>query len=165
MANTFEKLNWSALEYKEKVQGTDWFWALGVVVVATAITTIIFGNYFFAILIILGGLLLGYFTIKKPELVYYELNNKGLKVKDRVFLFEDIKHFWVQAYTSTDQATHIETEPTLFIHTARLFMPVMSVPIDEHLASHIRSIMLSNSVEEKEMKEHPSVKIMETLGF
>jgi len=161
--NTFEKLNWSALEYKEKSQSIDWFWALGVVVVATAITTIIFGNYFFAILIILGGLLLGYFTIRKPELIHYELNNKGLKVKDRLFPYEDIKHFWVHAYILPDSDESIE--PSLFINTSRLFLPVMQIPIDEHLGSHIRSIMLSNTVEEKEMKQHPSIKIMETLGF
>lgn len=165
MTNTFEKLNWEALEYKEKTQGTDWFWALGVIVVATAITTIIFGNYFFAVLIIIGGVLLGYFTIKKPEMVYYELNNKGLKVKDRVFLFEDIKYFWVQAYKPADDTKTENVEPILFIHTKRFFMPIMSIPIDEHLGSHIRTIMLSNNVEEKEMNEHPSVKIMETLGF
>ena len=44
-----QKLEWSALEYEEKVQSNDWFWALGVIIVAGSITSIIFANYFFAI--------------------------------------------------------------------------------------------------------------------
>ena len=40
MSSTNEKLEWSALEYEEKNQSNDWFWALGVIVVAGSITSI-----------------------------------------------------------------------------------------------------------------------------
>ena len=83
--NRIQKLEWSALEYEEKEQTIDWFWALGIIIIASAVTSIIFENYFFAILIVLGGILLAVFTIKKPEIVSYELNDNGLKIKNRLF--------------------------------------------------------------------------------
>ena len=69
--NPNEKLNWSALEYEEKTRSPDWFWALGIIVVTSSIAAIIFGNYFFATLLVLSGLLLGFFAVKKPDMVHY----------------------------------------------------------------------------------------------
>jgi hypothetical protein len=52
-----------------------------------------------------------------------------------------------------------------FIHSERAFMPVLSLPINIDIAEDIHSIMTSKEIAEVEMKEHPSEKIMELLGF
>ncbi len=44
-------------------------------------------------------------------------------------------------------------------------MPVLSIPIDKDIAEDIHSIMSEKEIAEVEMKEHPSEKIMEILGF
>jgi len=154
--NPNEKLEWSALEYEEKERGNDWFWALGVIIVASAITSFIYSNYFFGLFLIIGGILLAVFAIKKPDLVFYELNEKGLKIKNRLYPYENIKSFWVQKN---------ETKSTLFIKSERLFMPIISMPIEQNFAGEIRNLMLENNVLEEEMKEHVSEKIMDSLGF
>jgi hypothetical protein len=155
-----EKLQWSALEYEEKERSHDWFWALGIIVVTSSIAAIIYGNYFFAVLLILSGVLLGFFAIKKPDVVFYELNEKGLQAKNRLYPYDNIKSFWVQR---TDE--ELKHRPTLFIKSQRVFMPVISIPIDMSLAAQIRSMMLQKNVTEEEMKEHVSEKIMDSLGF
>lgn len=158
--NSIEKLEWSALEYEEKEQNTDWFWALGIIIIASSITSIIFKNYFFAIFIILSGILLAIFSIKKPDMVFYELNDKGLKIRDRLFPYENIKSFYIQENSENEQ-----NHSLLFIKSERLFMPIISIPIENNKSKQVRDIMLSHNIIEEEMKEHPGVKIMETLGF
>ena len=91
-----KKLEWSALEYEEKERGNDWFWALGVIILASAITSFIYTNYFFGLFLIIGGILLGTFAVKKPDLVFYELNEKGLKIRNRLYSYNNIKAFWVK---------------------------------------------------------------------
>jgi hypothetical protein len=150
-----ENLGWTALEYEEKNRSTDWFWALGIIIVAGSIASIIFANYFFAALLIISGVLLGFFAIKKPETVPYELNNKGLKIKSRLYPYEKIKAFYVQT----------ENKPLLFIKSERFFMPIISIPIEYGHANSIRNVMLSKEVLEEKMAEHPYEKIMEYLGF
>jgi len=139
----------------------DWFWALGIIVATGSIASIIFENYFFATLLILGGLLLGWFAIKKPDTVVYELNNKGLQIRDRLYPYESIKAFWIQIDFTPDS----NVKPIFFIHSERAFMPVLSIPINEEIAEDIHSIMTDKEIAEVEMKEHPSEKIMEALGF
>ena len=150
-----EKLEWSAPEYEEKERTRDWFWALGVIIVTASLTSVIFGNYFFAVLVILGGVLLGFFAIRKPEIISYEINNRGLKIKTRLYPYENIQSFWVA----------LEKTPMLFIKSERMFMPIISMPIDGATANDIRAIMLAQNIPEEEMREHVSEKIMEVLGF
>ncbi|MEK7140728.1 MAG: hypothetical protein AAB815_03005 [Patescibacteria group bacterium] len=151
----FSPIQWSALEYEERERTRDWFWALGIIIVTASVASIIFGNYFFAALIILGGTLLGFFAIRKPEMVTYEINDRGLKVRTRIYPYENIKSFWVM----------VEKKPTLFIKSERVFMPIISMPIDPAMAEDIRNVMLFQNVPEEEMREHASEKIMESLGF
>ena len=159
--NSNDRLSWSALEYEEKERSQDWFWALGIIVATSSIASIIFGNYFFAALLVLSGILLGFFAVKKPDTVTYELNAKGLKIRNRLYPYENIKSFWVQLDTSGET----NLRPMLFIHSERAFVPILSIPIDETLAVDIHSILINRDIAEVEMKEHPSEKIMEVLGF
>ena len=151
-----KKLEWTALEYEEKERGNDWFWALGVIVIAGAITSFIYANYFFGLFLIIGGILLGVFAVKKPDLVFYELNEKGLKIRNRLFPYVNIKSFWVK---------NDKFKSTLFIKSERLFMPIISMPINPNHTEEIINAMLSKNVPEEEMKEHVSEKIMDSLGF
>lgn len=155
-------LSWSTLEYEEKERNADWFWALGIVVLASSVASIIYGNYFFAILLIISGMLLGFFAIKKPEMVTYELGEKGLKVQNRLFPYENIKSFFVQSSLTSNLK---DPKPMLFIKSERAIIPIITISIDEENAEEIRNFLLGNNVPEEVMKEHPSSKIMETLGF
>ena len=121
-----EKLAWSALEYEEKDRNPDWFWALGIIIITSSIAAIIFENYFFAALIILSGLLLGFFAVKKPDIITYELNEKGLIIKNRLYPYKNIKSFWVQLGAHPNAGV----KPILFIHSERAFMPILSIPIN-----------------------------------
>jgi len=160
--DTLEKLEWSALEYEDIYRSKDWFWALGIIIVAGSLASIIFGNYFFAVLIILSGVLLGFFATKQPETILYELNDKGLKIKTNLFPYENIKSFWVQVGQDHKEKN---LKPILFIHSERVFMPILTIPIVEGMGGEIREIFLAKDIQEEEMKEHLSEKIMDVLGF
>lgn len=155
------RLEWSAPEYEERERSQDWFWALGIIIVTAALAAIIFGNYFFALLIVLGGALLWTYAVRKPEVINYELGAKGLRVNTRLYPFESIKSFWVQS----GEHGGVHLKPLLFIHTERFFLPIISVPIDEGHALSIRETFLAKEIPEEEMREHLSEKIMEALGF
>ncbi|HEY4493854.1 MAG TPA: hypothetical protein VJB95_00245 [Candidatus Paceibacterota bacterium] len=157
-----DKLSWSALEYEPKERGGDWFWALGVIVAAGAGASVIYNNYFFAALLILGGFLLGFFAMKEPELVEYELGSKGLKIRDRLYPYENTKAFFVQIPSPEHEEI---IKPMLFVKTERPFLPVLSIPIEIEMAEKIHARFAEKNVPEEEMKEHVSEKIMDALGF
>ncbi|MEK7113403.1 MAG: hypothetical protein AAB873_01095 [Patescibacteria group bacterium] len=152
-----DKISWSALEYEEKERGNDWFWALGIIVVAGATTSFIYENYFFGLFLVIGGLLLGFFATKKPDLIDYELNERGIKIKNQIFPYKEMKAFWIQ-YNG-------EKHPTLFIHSDRIFIPIVSIPLTGGFEEEVIIAMLDNDIKEEEMREHASEKILNFLGF
>ena len=150
-----ETIKWSAIEYEEKERGNDWYWALGIIVVAGSVASIIFENYFFAILLVLGGGCFVMFSIKKPEIVQYTLSDKGLEIKSQVYPYKNIKAFYVK----------MDYKPTLFLKSSKAFMPILSIPIENISPEIIRDKMLQNEIPEEEMKEHFSEKVIERLGL
>lgn len=159
-----QKLIWAKEEYEERERSPDWFWALGVIVATSSIASMIFGNYFFATLLIISGVLLWHFANRPPSMIDYELNSKGLKIGTRFYPYQNIKSFWVQI-PHPDHPEQVDLAPTLFIKSERFFIPVISMPIDYEDAENIHFILTSKDVTEEEMKEHPSEKIMDVLGF
>ncbi len=149
------KISWSALEYEEKDRSADWYWALGVVVLTSAITAIIFNNYFFAVLLLISGALLYFIAKKPPEMITYEITDKGIQLHNHFYNFKDLKSFYVQK----------EGKPTLFIKTSRFFLPIISIPTEQELLEDIHNIFKDKKVVEEEMKDHPAEKIMDELGF
>ncbi|MCE9585287.1 hypothetical protein K8Q94_01540 [Candidatus Nomurabacteria bacterium] len=150
-----QNIKWQALEYEEKERHTDWFWALGIIVVAGATTAIIFANYFFAILIVLSGLSLAFLAIKKPSLIDHELNNDGLQIHTEFYPYKKMKSFWIKK----------ENDPMLLIKTSKIFMPIISVPIKEMQIQSIEEKLFSNKVLKEEIKENVTEKIIDTLGL
>ena len=163
-----KRIAWFAPEYEEKERSKDWFWALGIIVATSSIAALIYENYFFALLLVLSGLLLGFFAVKKPEMVHYELNNRGLKIGSRLYPYENMKAFWVQARGLLEPGVEMEGmhfKPILFVKSERVFMPILSIAIEEEMASDIHTAFREKGIPEEEMREHISDKIMEGLGF
>jgi hypothetical protein len=148
-------ISWSAFEYEERERGKDWFWALGIIVVAGSITAIILNDYFFAILLILGGISFAFFATRKPELIEYEIGDDGFRIKNQIYLYKNIKSFFVR----TDE------NPALFIHSKRIFMPIIVTYLHDISPEMVREFFIEHDIPEEEMKEHYSEKIVERLDL
>ncbi len=156
MANPIpENINWTLPEHEYREKTNDWYWALGIIVVAGSISSFVYDNFLFSGVIIIGGILMGYFANKKPDMISYEVNHRGFKLKNHTYPYKKIKSFYIGG----------EKKSFLFIKIDRPFLPVVYVPIEPHLSEMIRGKFLSNEIKEEEMKEHVSDKIMDAIGF
>lgn len=148
------KIKWEALEYKEEEKGVDWFWALAITIIAGSIIAIIFKNYFFAGILVLGGIMLGKTVNLKPEMIEYELNEKGVKIKNSLYLYETISEFSI-----------LEDRPILAIRSERMLFPIISISFPKEETENVRNILLENKVMEGKFTEHTADKIVRFLGI
>jgi hypothetical protein len=154
--NENNTLNWQAYEYKHTPKSADWFWALGIIAISIAVTSILFNNFLFAIFIILGALALGIFAKRRPLLLSIEINDKGIKVGRTFYAFSSIESFWVDAENENDQKVIIKVDSITMSHVA--------IPIEEIDPMDIKEYLLKYLPEE-EHAEPIANKIMERLGF
>ena len=150
-----DKIIWQASEYEHKEKTPDWYWAVGIIALSTVIISFIYKNYIFAIFIILATTVLGMYGLKKPEMMEVEINEKGVKIKNEFYPYKIIKSFYIENQGGKKK---------LLIHTKRIIMPIIALPIEEILEEKVKLMLLKHSKEE-EMKEPVTQRIMEHLGF
>ncbi len=149
-------IRWSAYEHEHIERGGDWFWALGIVAVSVALTSILFGNALFAILIVVAAFTVGIMARTPPELIEFELSDRGIRIGGTLHRYDEIISFWVE-----DEHGR---EPLLLVDTTKFMSPNLIIPIEGIDPALVRSF-LQERVEEVYMKEPVSHKILEFFGI
>ncbi len=148
---------WDGSEYDHLEKSVDWYWGLGIVVVTISVIAIISGNYLLAVLLILGGIMLGFYANDKPIPAHIELSERGIKINADLFIYASIKSFWVyKDHRNRDR---------LVIVTGGKILPIRVVTLSPDIpATDVRNYLL-NFLAEKETKPSMIDLIAETVGL
>jgi len=149
-------LRWSAYEHEHIPRGSDWFWALGIVAVSAALTSILFHDVLFAVLILVAALVFAMLANVPPDLVRFEISDRGIRTGDTLHRYEEIISFWVEE----ENGPH----PLLLVDTTKFMAPNLIIPL-ENIDPHAVRLYLRELVEEVPMKEPVSHKILEFFGL
>ena len=156
MAKREPRLSWQIEEYTHRPKGPDWFWALGVIALAGAAIAIIYHNILFAIFIIIAALILGFYAAREPDIIDIVISDDGIKIRKYFYQFEKIKGFGIDEH---DLGNH------LIIESDRIVTPFISIALPLTIDPEELRSLLKSKITEKPLKEHPSNRIMEHLGF
>lgn len=156
MSSDSAPIKWSAYEHDHIERGSDWFWALGVTAVATSVTSILFGNILFALLIITAAICLGLLAKQKPPVVEFEISDQGVRVGEALHSYDEIVSFWVE---DSGDGT-----PTLLLDTVKFMSPNLVIPVMGVDATSIRSY-LETFIPEVPMQEPLAHKVLEFVGL
>ena len=149
-------LQWQAYEYEQTDKSPDWFWALGIISLSVAVTSIILNNLLFAILVIVSAITLSIFARRDPDLLQIEVNQKGLILEKKFYPYGSLESFWVE---------DTEVNPKLLIKSTKTFSPLIVAPLSPDVdKEELRDYLLDN-VDEEEHSEPLAQKMMERLGF
>ena len=152
------RIIWHIEEYKHREKGADWFWALGIIAVLGAVIAVIYGNILFAVVIVLGGVMLGYYARREPEVIEIAISDEGINVRGYFYEFGKLKSFNVDEH-------HLGSH--LLIETRRVIVPVTSIPLPSEGMDYegLRELLRTKLPEKTAMTEKDSHRIMEHLGF
>lgn len=149
-------LRWNAYEHEHIERGSDWFWALGIVAVSIALISILFHDILFAVLIIVAAVTIAALSLHPPELVEFEVSERGIRVAGKLHRYDEIIAFWVE--------DEYEGRPLLLIDTVKFMHPNIIIPI-EHIDPHTVRAYLKQHAQEVPMKEPAAHKILEFFGL
>lgn len=149
-------LRWSAYEHDHIERGPDWYWALAIVAVCAAITSVLLSDYLFAILILIAAVTIALISRKPPELTQFEVSDRGVRINSNLHRFDEIISFWVLEKTND--------KPLLLIDTNKFLSPNLVIPI-EHIDPDLVRAYLSERTSEVPMKEPLSHKVLEFFGI
>ncbi len=157
MPNPRIVFHWSAYEHDHIERGADWFWALAIISVCIAIVSILFHDVLFAVLVIVAAITIAILAVHPPNLVEFEIGERGIRVAGTLHRFEEIISFWVEDETE-------DTHAILLVDTIKFMSPNIVISL-EHVDPHEVRAYLSERTDEVPMKEPVSHKILEFFGL
>src|SRR3989344_5155129 len=150
-------LRWSAYEHEHVERGSDWHWALGIVAVSIAITSVLFHDVLFEVLILVAAVTIALQSRQAPDITEFEISDRGVRINGTLHRYREIIAFWVE-----DEHPH--HRPLLLVDTTKFFSPNLIIPIEHVDPREIRAY-LKEREEERHMKEPLPHKILEFIGL
>ena len=149
--------NWETIEFEFKEKRKDWYWIVGIVAIVLIVIAILLQNYLFAFLIVIAAFLMINLAAKEPLSLPIEISEQGVKVYTDMYKYESLYGFWI-TYNNKE-------EPTLLLLSDRRISPIVSISIHPRINLMDLRGYLSEFIEEKEMKESLTDRIIDRIGF
>lgn len=153
-------LVWHAYEHEHIERESDWYWAVAIVGASVAIISVIFGNFLFAILVVLAFFILAKLAQQRPELTRFELSKKGVRIGNTLHEYAHIVAFHIVKNDEEEDAT----EPRLLLATNKVMTQLLVIPIRHHEPEVIRAY-LKKHLKEMPIREPFGHKVLEYLGM
>jgi len=149
-------LKWEAFEYEYIPKSNNWFWSVGIIAASAALASVLLGNILFAILVMIAGLTIILYGVKKPKKIMFSFAGRGLQIDDRLFPYENLRSFWI--HYDPPAKKNITIEPK------KILMPTISIPLGDTDPNIIREHLLKFLKEERH-EESITQTISRLLGF
>lgn len=161
-----DTITWQAYEHEPLSHEADWFWALGIITVAAAATSIILGNVLFGLLLLIAGGVLAMLARREQQLSTFILSSKGLTIDGTRYPLKDLLGFSIKEYESPDLETgEVSTSALLLIDTPRFMTPDLAIPIVGVNPETVYLWLTEHEVPEKELNESLALKVLTFFGF
>jgi len=134
-------VTWEAAEHSHIEKSSDWFWALGILVVCGAGAA--------------GGIVT-IVALKEPPVTEFSVNIRGLRIGETLYPYSTLEAY----YIDEDEPNG----PVLLARSNKLFMHLIVMPIPEEHIEDIEDI-LETRLPEEFMEEPLASKILEIFGF
>jgi len=154
-----KNFSWQALEYPYKKKSADWYWTVGIISVALIVTSIIFGNVLFGVVIGLGVFTLTMFASRKPDLITVDVSDKGIIVNKTLYPYAGLESFFI------DLENH--NGPKLIIKSKKVVIPLITIPLATEDAENTEELhsFLSTHLKEEVFEPGLIQTIFDRLGF
>ncbi len=151
------EFSWDTDEYEHREKSTDWYWALGILVVVIAFIAFVTQNLLFGFLVLMGGFMIGLFASKKNNPISIEISTHGVIINNDFIDFSQIKGFWLYRNPFGIRK--------LILKTTRNISPIIPIPLPDDLRAADLHTFLIKYVPEQELQESFVDLLSEKIGF
>lgn len=148
-------IEWKISEFIYREKSNDWYWGLGVFVIILLVVSYFTENFLFGAISILGGFAVTLFGTKKPQIVKFRIDKKGVMAEDRLYSFKDLGGFCINE--------NDPDETRLFIELKTGFLSELIIPIRKEDEEKITSF-LKLFLKEKELVESLTSSLFRVIG-
>jgi len=136
-----KEFEWEAPEFEGKEKTKSWFFIPAVITIVLGIIALIMDNFLFLIFIILAFVVFYAYANKKPRIVKFKINEKGIKIDNRLYELDSLRSFWL-FYNPPE-------EKEISFRVKKTFLPYIRIPLANESPNEIRKYLLKFLPEKK----------------
>ncbi len=156
MEDDVRSVYWEAPEHTHIEKTSDWYWILGIIAIAGSITSIIFNNILFGIVILLGASTMIIVSYRRPQMIAHEVSPRGIRIRDVLYPYATLESFCIDEENLQG--------PQLIVKSKKLFVPLLLLPIPEEYVDTVEYI-IAQRLREEHLEEPLSHRLLEYFGF
>lgn len=156
MEGNTHAVTWEAPEHDFIEKRSDWFWVLGILAGSGAVAAFLFGNFLFAVLILVAAAAMALQAAKRPRIIPFMVATRGVRVGDRLHPYSSL-----QSYKIDEDDLR---GPQLLLKSKRIHSPLITMPIPDEYIDDIE-MLLRDRLEEEDLEEPVAHRILELFGF
>lgn len=149
-------LEWQALEFEHDAEKKRLLLILGFVLAIGGVAILFVKNFLFSLLLFIAGGLVASHAFRTPRPIRCAITTSGIKIGERLYLFEDLKSFWI----SYDPPLFRE----LIVESQKTMMPIIRAPLGDLDPLRPREILL-RFLKEQRYEESLIDIVSKRLGF
>ena len=156
MEEVTRAITWEAPEHNHYEKSNDWFWVFWILSLSAAIAMFFFGNFLFAVLIVVGAATMALVTSREPSIVSFAVTARGVLIDEKLYPYNTLESF------NLDEEN--PQGPQLLIKSKRVFMPLLILPIPPEYLHEIDDL-IGDRLPEEDLEEPLAHKLLEFFGF
>ncbi len=127
--------SWEAPEFELREKGVGWYWATIIIAVLMLGAAVWQRNFLFAVLVVIGEILILVWSGKEPPMVSFRITEKGLFIGAKTHhTFADLRSFSVEP----DEHLHW---PVIAFVLHRKFRPPIHIRVPQNRLAEIRGLL------------------------
>lgn len=154
--NLLKEFEWEAPEFEKTEKNKSWFILPAVIVIILGIIALATDNILFLILILLAFFTFYIYAKKEPRNIKFKINEKGIEVDSRLYVFDSIRSFWI--------FYNPPIEKEISFRSRKTFFPYVKITLADQDPNEIRKYLL-RFIPEKRHKESLIDIWMRRIGF
>ncbi|MBI2037936.1 MAG: hypothetical protein HYT15_03365 [Candidatus Magasanikbacteria bacterium] len=147
-ANTGDLVfSWTVKEYEEHDRSPRWYLVMGLIGAALLLFSVISGNYLFALIVVLFGIILFLQDTQRPMEVFFGVTEAGLIVGDKYYPFKELSKYWI-VYNPPEVKN-------IYFVTTSILKHRLQVPLLDNDPRPVRDFLNQFIVEDVDQEEEP----------
>ena len=139
--------DWVVNEYEKHQRSKRWYVIMALVGIALLLYSVISGNYLFALIVVLFGIVLFLQDMQKPMQVSFAITETGIVVGSTYYPFKEIINYWM-IYNPPEVKN-------IYFSTNSILKHRLQVPLLDNDPRPIRDFLNQFLVEDLEQEEEP----------
>lgn len=156
MEGNARSVYWEAPEHTHIEKSSDWYWILGIIAIAGSVTSMIFSNVLFGVVILLGAMTMIVTSYRRPRVIQFEVSGRGVRIENDLYPYSTLQSFYLDEENIPG--------PQLIVKSKKLFVPLLILPIPEEYIDEIEDI-IAPRLREEHLEEPLSHRLLEFVGF